>query len=599
MHRYASAFGWIVLLLFLLGGCASSQPYTLGPVKTDDPDRQPIEPPEEVIENQYWDRIDMSVFYQLQKPLNLAWVGRGVGKTLGVAEADEADNVNVMDEPPNSSWWQRRIFYRDLSLEAMAVGPNDRDTTGVAAGPDTSGTWTVVSGKFEGAARGFQIKDPRGDRYLIKLDGPKWPEQTTSAEVISTKIFHAAGYNVPQNTITYFDPQQLEVGAEATVQDGNTERPMTPEDITTLLEPYERRADGTLRGMASKFVDGRPLGPFEFRGTRDGDPNDRVRHEQRRELRGHRVLGSWLNDADRRAANTLAVYTDEQYVKHYLIDMGSTLGANASSPHRPVHGQAYIIDQRKIPQALLSFGSYRFPWWHVDPTPTYTAVGYFRSELFKPGDWVMSYPNPAHEKMTRRDAYWGAKIVMSFSDAAIRRIVETGRISNPEAEDYLVQTLIERRDEIGRYWFDRINPLDRFAVRTDAVARGASVRPVNALLAFDDLAVTTGLAEGGRRRYTMRFVHDDDPLGPERTTDASSVPLAVDGTPLSTLLDERGVTDRENRVVRVDLRTVADTSLSRARRASWAWSGNDGSVSGSWFLVRFWIQPKMNTGAGQ
>lgn len=564
----ASSVGLLLLGVALLaGGCASSKPYTLGPIKTEDPDRQPIDPPREIVENQYWDRIDLSVFHQLEKPLNLNWVGRGVGKTLGVAEADEADNVNVMDEPPNSSWWQRRIFYHDRSMEALAEGPNDLDTTGVAAGPDTSGTWTVVSGKFEGAARGFQIQDPRGDRYLIKLDGPQWPEQTTAAEVISTKIFHAAGYNVPQNTITYFDPDQLEVGPEATVQDGNAERPMRPEDLTTLLSPYERQEDGTIRGMASKFVDGRPLGPFEFRGTRGDDPNDRVRHEQRRELRGLRVIGSWLNDADRRAANTLAVYTDEQYVKHYLIDMGSTLGANASSPHKPIHGQAYILDQRKIPQALLSLGAYRFPWWYYDPTPKYKAVGYFRSDVLKPGDWVMSYPNPAHEKMTRRDAYWGAKIVMSFSDAALRRIVETGDISNPEAEDYLVQTLMERRDKIGRYWFDRINPLDHFEVQDAPVAAGAGTGRVGPQLAFEDLAVTTGLASGSRRRYAVQFRHDGDALGPRRIVNASALQLQVNGQRLRALLDDRDAEERDDRVVRVDLQTVVEgEDPSRATR---------------------------------
>jgi hypothetical protein len=177
--------------------------------------------------------------------------------------------------------------------------------------------------------------------------------------------------------------------------------------------------------------------------------------------------------------------------------MGSTLGANASSPHKPIHGQAYILDQRKIPQALVSLGAYRFPWWYYDPTPKYKAVGYFRADVLKPGDWVMSYPNPAHEKMTRRDAYWGAKIVMSFSDAALRRIVETGDISNPEAEDYLVQTLMERRDKIGRYWFDRINPLDRFEVQEAPVAAGAGTGRV-------------GPAGRPRRRGTGR------PSGPRR-----------------------------------------------------------------------------------
>jgi hypothetical protein len=550
--------------MLVVGGCGSTTPYTLGPVKTEDPDRQPIPRPVETEESMYWDRVDMTLFHQLEKPLNLGWTGRKVGQALGIAGADEADNVNVLDEPPNSSWWTRRHYYDEMTPRELALGPNTVDTTGVAAGPDSDGPWTVTSGKFQGASRGFQIKSPSGDRYLIKLDGPDWPELMSSAEVISTKIFHASGYNVPQNTVTAFSPDQLVIADDATMREGTTERPMTREDLQTILAPYESGPDEPIRAVASKFVDGEPLGPIYFQGTRDGDPNDRVRHEQRRELRGLRVISSWLNDADRRHANSLAVYTDERYVKHYLLDMGSTLGANASGIHRPVHGQAYLIDQRKIPQALFALGMYRFPWWDYDASAPYKAVGYFRADVFEPGEWVPTYPNPAFEKMTRRDAFWGAKIVMSFSDEDLRAIVETAQISTPAAEAHLLEVLQARRDKIGRYWFDRVNPLDRFSVAEPSavVAGQGGTRPVGAQLRFDDLAVTSGLAAAEARRYTYQFVLGEEELGPERTADSARVPLVVDGTALGAVLDGRGRTDPDDRVVRVDLRTVQDGETS-------------------------------------
>ena len=569
--------GLLIAGLALVGlvGCTSSRPYTLGPVKTDDPDDRPTSRPVETQESMYWDRVDMSLFYQLEKPLNLNWAGRTVGQALGVADADEADNVNVMDEPPNSSWWARRHYYDEMSPRELAIGPNQEDTTGSAAGP-ADGPWTVTSGKFQGASRGFQIEDARGDRYVIKLDDPDWPELMSAAEVISTKIFYGAGYHVPQNTITRFSPDQLHVGEEAMVQAGATQRPMTSEDLDTLLAPYDTGESGMIRGVASKFVDGEPLGPIFFKGTRDGDENDRVRHEQRRELRGLRVVGSWLNDADRRHANTLAAYTDEQYVKHYILDMGSTLGANAGSPHQPIHGQAYMIDQRKIPTAIFGLGAYRFPWWYYDATPQYEAVGYFRADVFDPGEWVPTYPNPAFEKMTLRDAFWGAKIVMSFSDDDLRAIVETGRISNPEAEAHLVDVLRARRDKIGRYWFDRINPLDRFSVesaslsvaeRKGGTAAGGDGAPADrSVLRFDDLAVTSGLEPSEGRRYTVQLHLDDAPLGDRRTVRDRRVPLTVDGAPLRRVLEKEGRTGSHQRVVRVDLRTRQDGEMSAPTR---------------------------------
>ena len=539
IRRYARFMLVVGVLLGLLG-CGSSRPYTLGPVKTEDPDRSPIPEPKETPENMYWDRVNLSVFHQLEKPLNLNWTGRKLGQVLGVAGPDEADNVNVMDEP-----------------RELAVGPNNREATGIAAGPDTAGTWTVVSGKSEGASRGFVIEDPRGDTYVMKLDGPRFVGLSTSAEVISTKILYGAGYHVPQNTVTYFDPDQLEIAESASIRKGRKKRPMTRADLDELLGPYPRTDDGRIRVLASKFVDGTPLGPFNFYGTSDDNPNDRVRHEQRRELRGLGVLSAWLNDTDRRAANTLRVYTDDNYVRHYIFDMGSTLGANASSPHRPVHGQAYLIDLRKIPIAAVSLGAYPFPWWEYDPEPQYPSVGYFRADVFDPGKWVMTYPNPAFEKQTRRDGYWGAKMVMSFRDDDLHAIVETAQMEDAEAEAYLLDVLKKRRDKIGRYWFRRVNPLDRFAVkekRAVLAARKVSGRPDAPVLVFDDLSVLYGLAPAAGTRYEVAIHHDDEHLLTKTVADPV-LPLAAKGKPLSAILDDRGATTSHSRVVRVVLRT--------------------------------------------
>ncbi len=561
-----------LLIVGILGGCGSTKPYTLDPIKTTDPDTRPTDRPEQTRESMYWDRVDMSVFHQLEKPLNLNWTGRKLGRPLGLASADAADNVNVLDEPPNSSWWKRRHFYHEMTPHELAVGPNDEDTTGPAAGPAQDGSWTIISGKFQGASRGFQIEDPRGDRYLIKLDGPNWPELTSSAEVVSTKIFYAAGYHVPQNTITYFSPDQLEIADDAMVDGKGGRRPMTREDLQALLAPYDPGPDGRIRGLASKFVDGEPLGPIYFKGTREGDANDRVRHEQRRELRGLRVIGSWLNDADRRHANTLAVYTDEQYVKHYLIDMGSTLGANATRPHRPIHGQAYMIDQRKILKALPLLGAYPFPWWDYDSTVPHKAVGYYRADVFKPGEWVPTYPNPAFEKLTERDGYWGAKIVMSFSDEDLKAIVETAQISNSDAETHLLEILKKRRDKVGRYWFDKVNPLDRFVVSeglSPSLASGSAASPSPSgpdSLQFADLSVTGGLAPAAAREYSYQMHLDGTALGPARTVEDTALPLVLDGTPLGRILDDRGRTAPDQRVVRIDLRTRQNGVLSDPTR---------------------------------
>jgi hypothetical protein len=240
--------------------------------------------------------------------------------------------------------------------------------------------------------------------------------------------------------------------------------------------------------------------------------------------------------------------------------MGSTLGANASGVHRPIHGQAYLIDQRKIPQAILALGAFQFPWWSYDPSAPYKAVGYFRSDIFDPGEWVPTYPNPAFEKLTDRDAFWGAKIVMSFRDEDLAAIVETAQISNPAAEEHLLEVLRERRDKIGRYWFARVNPLDRFSVASPSTASRTSDPGASqpAVLRFDDLAVTTGLDSAGARRYRVQVHLDGESIAPVWTTETSRVPLAINGTALTAVLDDRGRQGGHERVVRIDLRTLQD-----------------------------------------
>jgi hypothetical protein len=57
------------------------------------------------------------------------------------------------------------------------------------------------------------------------------------------------------------------------------------------------------------------------------------------------------------------------------------------------------------------------------------------------------------------DAFWAARRVMAFSDELIRAVVKTGEFRDLEAERYLADVLIKRRDKIGRTYLTRINPI--------------------------------------------------------------------------------------------------------------------------------------------
>ena len=110
---------------------------------------------------------------------------------------------------------------------------------------------------------------------------------------------------------------------------------MTEADIDTLLSRVTPLPDGSYRAAASRFLSGRPLGPFDWKGRRDDDPADRVNHENRRELRGLRMICAWLAHFDMKQHNTLDMWVEEdgrRFVRHHLIDFASTLGMGANGP---------------------------------------------------------------------------------------------------------------------------------------------------------------------------------------------------------------------------------------------------------------------------
>ena len=219
---------------------------------------------------------------------------------LGSPILTEAENVNTLDDVPNSSWFTNRHGTNRMSLEEITRGPNTGD------GPDMSTPWRVFRGKIGGLTPGVQIIDGRGDRYVIKFDPVRVPELSSAAEVIATKLFYAIGYNAPENYIARVDPEDgLEIELGTTLEDEfGDETPLTRSFLRRRLRQVPRLPDGRVRVTASKYLSGQPLGPFRYYGTRTDDPNDVILHENRRELRGLRLFAAWTNHDDTRAHNT-------------------------------------------------------------------------------------------------------------------------------------------------------------------------------------------------------------------------------------------------------------------------------------------------------
>lgn len=269
--------------------------------------------------------------------------------------------------------------------------------------------------------------------------------------------------------------------------------PFTREKLEEILAGVNRNPDGSIRCLASLLLPD-VRGPFSFNGRRGDDANDWCDHEHRRELRALYVFCSLVNHWDIKDENSMDIYDEDdgrRFVRHFLLDFGSTLGSAGHSAQDSVSGYANKADGRDMLVSFFTLGLKKWQWEDAKPYE-YPSVGYFESEIFHPAKWDPIYPIPAFENMTDRDAFWAAKIVMSFRDDDLGAIIDAGRLSDPEARDYLLQTLIARRDKIGRYWFSKVNPLDRFefAQSEDGIT-----------IDFEDLSVLYGLEAAGERRY--------------------------------------------------------------------------------------------------
>jgi hypothetical protein len=400
-----------------------------------------------------------------------------------------AMNVNAVDEVPDSSWFTNRHYLRHMSIADVVRGPNKGDA------PNFDGA-TITKAKSSGVTPGMQLKDAKGDSYLIKFDEKDHPELLSAAEVMSTKILYAAGYNVPENYIAYIRPDRLKIGEKVEITEGTKKRPMEQSDLEKLLQNAASPPDGRYRVLASKILSGKPKGPFSHVGIRRDDPNDLIPHEHRREIRGLRLIASWINHVDMKEEQSLDMYVEENgrhFLRHYLLDFGSTF--TGGLPLEYFHGREYAFDLQSIEKEVVTLGIYK----SADEKKGVVVspeVGIFTSHDFDPAHWRPTYPCIAFDNMTEQDAFWAMRIIMSFTEPEIRKIVETGEYSNPRNTEYVMRTLLERRQILANYWLRKVNPIASFSIET----------PSGALeLKFRDMMVDAGLADAAATEYEFQI----------------------------------------------------------------------------------------------
>jgi hypothetical protein len=467
-----------------------------------------------------------------------------------------AQNINTIDEVPDSSWFTNRIGARTITTDEIVRGPR------VGAPPDPS-RWVLIREKTAGVHPGFTARDAQGETWFLEFDPRPFPEGATAAVQIATKFFWALGYNQVESYLTTFDPAHVEIDPKATVKRPSGKRTsFTRDDMNAILETVARNRDGSFRVIAGRLLRGKILGGFQYVGTRPDDPNDIVPHEHRRELRALRVFGAWANLTDLKAANTLDALVTENgrsTIRHYLQDVGSTFGM-CNEKHEWDLSWEYFYQGDTTLKRLWSLGFALSPWQTVDYVE-YPSIGKFEGDRFDPRAWRPQTPTTAYLELRDDDAFWAARRIASFTDDLIRAAVHTGEFSDPAAEKYLGDVLIKRREKIKDVYLNAVNPI--VDPRLDESGR----------LTFENAAVAAGVAKGAASYRASWLTFDNvtgatQPIG--ETTSASTTIEAPSGLPTAS-----------GRFIEVDL-AVESEGHPTWRQPVRTWFRRDGAA---WKLV--------------
>jgi hypothetical protein len=414
---------------------------------------------------------------------------RRATRAMDMQPPRRAADVNSLGEVPDSTWFTNRIGVREMSIDEVRTGPNS------TPGPFAQRPWTITKSKSGGLSIGFIFEDAAGDTYLLKFDEPDRPEMETAAHIIVHRILWACGYNVPEDHVGYVNREDLRLSSKSTKRDeAGNKVPMTDEDLDHALAKVAREADGRYRVLASRYLPGKPIGPYAREGTRPDDQNDRIPHELRRSLRGQRPIFAWLNHTDLQEDNTLDTFVDG-HVVHYLVDFGKALGVMGWGMKWQTVGHTYRFDPGFAFKTLVTFGLWKRPWEDIEQ-PHLRGVGLYEAQSYDPGEWRSNSPYWPLEDSDRFDGFWGAKILIRFTRKQLQAIVEEAQLSDPRAAQYMLETLIARQRKTASHWFDRVAPLDRFVLDDSSTT---------SRLCFSDLALVHGLTQASTRYELTLF----------------------------------------------------------------------------------------------
>jgi hypothetical protein len=393
--------------------------------------------------------------------------------SLFVAEPGrEALNVNSVDEVPDSAWFTNRIGAQALTPEDIARGPCGDGALALAPDPDApDGAWVIDRGNLPGEAPSFRVDVAGLGKFVLSIDSAQQPERATGAAATATRLYHAAGYWVACESVVHVRPAifKLMPGLTLTDERGVT-RAFDAAALEQLLRPLPSRG-GLARLLASRAFPGRSLGPFSYEGTRHDDPRDAVAHEDRRDLRGARVLAAWLDHARASDASTRDVWLAQRegeplsspgVVRHYQVGLGDCFGRQDEDEGDDASrrlGSVYQLDLTRETTDLSPWVGLERPFARASRPAGGEIFGDFSARDLEPRRWQGGYPNLAFARMSELDGAWAARRLARFTPELVEAAVRAGDYTLARHTAFLTEQILLRREALLRRYLARVSPI--------------------------------------------------------------------------------------------------------------------------------------------
>ncbi len=394
-----------------------------------------------------------------------------------------------MDQVPASAWFTPRLGFKNISPEDLVKGPDEK-------GPPQA-PLTIVKAKDKGNSPGFIVKDSRGLKYLIKFDRLAYPNLESTVDFVCNRVFWGFGYNVPEDFIYYLNPDETKIGEG-----------VDAEKVEKVYTFSHQGADKRYRTVASLFLKGNILGPINPKGTRRGDINDRIAHENRRVLRALRMFSAYLGNSGLRSDNSLDVYEGEAgqgHTVHYLLDFGENFGSHGLEKDRHWDGFEHFFSLEDSFWKFLALGIPVQKWEKLKFDTEY-QMGSFNIEDYEPGKWKETTPYLPIRYSKPDDDYWAAKILTALTTEHLQALFNAEPHPSQEYVQRVLEILKGRREKTIRYAFERVSPLESEGVK-------AGKLPV------EDLGAEFGLQSS---EYRVKFLNSKGKrVAPEMTIPGS------------------------------------------------------------------------------